>query len=401
MDQLKLWRQELNWEDLAKNPNLPWSVELFREFDNELTMHPEDLTEELATMETKAGHYQSSIYSNNGIPWSVELLDFVKDKVSWFMINQHWPLEDSGEMLERYRQYMDWSFPQWQWEPKWTPELVKKFKDLIDFKCMTAQFFNFSLYDPEIKELLQKKNPDAYLKYWLQHEKTKYGEQEYVKKLIYERSLKRGTIEATPEDILYVLENFPTYMLPYVDVLTWSPELVDYLSDRPDWYELFSHEKLPFTEAIIDKHIDKIEFGSITEEGYLRYGMAHNTQLPWSIRFIDKYKEKWNWTFLCYNEAIPWSEELIDTFIDRWDWSILSYKEDNFWTIDKIKKYENFISWRSLSQNDGINFTSEMLLTYESNWDYEALARNTAFVCQVVKPTIDNDFVERYMEARC
>ncbi len=51
------------------------------------------------------------------------------------------------------------------------------------------------------------------------------------------------------------------------------------------------------------------------EDGYLVI-----KSLPWSLAFIEKYEDKWDWKELSENEALPWSLELIERFEDKWDW---------------------------------------------------------------------------------
>ncbi|MEX0980673.1 MAG: hypothetical protein WDZ47_01165 [Bacteroidales bacterium] len=401
MDELRKFRSNLDWSLLALNEKLPWSLELFKEFDNELTMHEGTLSkediEEISSMGCKLGDYHANININRGIPWTVEMIDYVKDKISWLQLNYFWPLEKSGEMLERYQDYIDWTFPQCQWQPEWTPELVKKFAHKLDIKRMTRQLFKLSLNDSYIKDLLMKHNPDGYIASWLQNEKRPPVNEQYLKKMQYKHSLKLGSIKTTPEDILYALENFSTETLPYVDIIEWTPELIDYLSDRPDWNELCIHNELPFTEALIEKHIDKVEFGRITEEGYIKSGLSSNHKLPWSIVFIRKYEDKWDWRELGLNKSLPWSEELILAFLDKWDWTTLAYGPENFWTIERIKKYKDKIDWTYMSDANLI-FTPALLEAFEENWNYEALAENEEFIEQVLEPLLSKETVEEFIQ---
>ena len=52
--------------------------------------------------------------------------------------------------------------------------------------------------------------------------------------------------------------------------------------------------------------------------------LSGNTALPWSIDFIERYKERWDWRRLSENEALPWSIDFIERYEERWDWKSLS-----------------------------------------------------------------------------
>ncbi len=39
-----------------------------------------------------------------------------------------------------------------------------------------------------------------------------------------------------------------------------------------------------------------------------------NTNLPWSLELIEKYKENWDWECLFINKAIPWSLQILEMF---------------------------------------------------------------------------------------
>ena len=40
--------------------------------------------------------------------------------------------------------------------------------------------------------------------------------------------------------------------------------------------------------------------------------LSLNQALPWSIDFIERFQDRWDWDNLSWNEALPWSEDLFD-----------------------------------------------------------------------------------------
>jgi hypothetical protein len=385
------------------NENLPWSLDFFREFDHELTIHEENLTEEdkeeIASMESRPGHFLTNIYDNKGIPWSVEMLDALKDKVSWFMVNQNWPLDKSPEMLDRYKEYIDWSFPFWQWEPEWTPSMIKRFAHRIDFGAKVFDFYRFAKNDPEIRSLLMKNAPEKYMELMVARERPHDPDDATRKKWMYEYDLRNGNIDPTPEDIQYVLENFEPYWLARTEILDWTPSLLDYLSDRSDWHELCNAPDLPFTEELIEKYIDRVEFGRLTEENEVVPGLSSNTRLPWSIRFIEKYRSKWYWSQFPFNPAIPWSDELIDAFIEEWDWITMGWIP-GFWNLDRIERYKDHIDWMNFSVNVDTTFSPTLLERFEDRWDYTLLSQNEQLLEQVAFPLFSKINIADFLQEK-
>jgi hypothetical protein len=133
--------------------------------------------------------------------------------------------------------------------------------------------------------------------------------------------------------------------------------------------------------------------------------MSRNEEIVWSLEFIEKYENKWEWQFgLCYNKSIPWSPEIIEKYFDKWDWDSLARNKslvEKGWfknnygykiepettnrkfqeikmTSDEIDKYVEKFSWdRSvLSSGDRLPWSVELLEKYIDTWDWNTLSDN-------------------------
>ncbi|MDT8432954.1 MAG: hypothetical protein RQ746_15650 [Bacteroidales bacterium] len=405
LSQLKRWRSWFDWSLLAQNTNLPWSLEFFQEFDKELTM-PEigwsgSELEELAMSGAQPGQYHLGIYNNESIPWSIELIDFIKDKATWFMLSYHWPLEESEEMLDRYADYHDFFFISRNWGLTWSPALLMRHADRWDYGYLTPRITWDAKVDREVLETLGRLDPEGFPSAMKTSPAHRLRDP-----LIIENSLKkherkceiRQAEKLEGDDLLYALENFSTHDLASMDNLPWTVDLVDYLSDREDWHDLFSRRNLPVNEALIDKHIDRIPFDDSIKEYSCSLGLSNNETMPWSVEFLDKYRDRWNWLQLSFNEGIPRTEELLEAFADHWYWQYICCEWGDFWTLERIRKYVDRVNWTGLSLNPEIEFAPEILEEFESLWQEQFLAENEGFIAQVVKPNVNDTLVAELME---
>ena len=405
MEELRDKRKKLNWKVLARNPNLPWSLDLFMEFDDELTIREENISksdwEKMNEIMAKPGQYYKGIYKNRAIPWSVEIVDFVKDKLSWFMFTQIFPLENSVEMLDRYSECLDFKIISFDWKLPWTPELLERHATKWVYVYLTHRLTSDVNTDKNVLKTLQKIDPKGYI----------FG------KMISNRYRKPPIIEPDPElierkqrlsqsdsplegeDLLFGVEVFGIDDLAFNPRVKWTSGLIDYLSDRHDWPAIFGNTQMPVTEALIEKYIDKIPFGKNEGKIFVIDGISLNEQLPWSVPFIKKFRDHWNWKQLSLNYSIPRTEEMLESFADLWDWEIICCSWGKFWSPERIRKYADRLCWTGLSQNIKIKFTPELLEEFEGKWDTEALQKNKAFKKQVMKTSITSDIRREYIES--
>jgi hypothetical protein len=50
--------------------------------------------------------------------------------------------------------------------------------------------------------------------------------------------------------------------------------------------------------------------------------MSSNKKIPWSVKLIEKYEDRWDWKGegLSRSEELPWSIGLIEKYDYKWFW---------------------------------------------------------------------------------
>ncbi|MFZ7216357.1 hypothetical protein [Avibacterium avium] len=93
--------------------------------------------------------------------------------------------------------------------------------------------------------------------------------------------------------------------------------------------------------------------------------------IEWTVEFIEKYAEYWDWGRLSGNEALPWSMELIERFEERWDWEGLSENEALPWSMELIERFEERWDWSALSRNEALPWSMELIERFEDRWEWQ------------------------------
>jgi len=404
-EELKQWRDLLNWEFVALNRKIPWSLELFREFDEELTMREdkisEELLEKLKTCGAKPGQYFISIYNMKKFPWSEEFIDFAKDKLTWFLLTQHWPLKKSVEMLDRYADYHDFFFISKYWDLPWSADLLQRHADKWDYEHLTHRLTWAKHINKKALYTLLKLDPKNFQKGIMSSPRNRKLPSVETDPSIADKKQRilHSDEPLVGEGLIYALETFGIGFIINNSRVNWTPGLIDYLSDHKDWAQIFNNSELPVNEALIEKYIDKIPFGKATGFYSEIDGISSNRKIPWSVPFIKKYKERWNWWQLSNNWSIPPSEEMLEAFNGLWDWEGICNAWGEFWTHERIRKYAGQVNWTSLSGNEELSFTPALLEEFEEKWDTSKLRKNKAFRRQVLKKTIDAGFIQKYINS--
>ncbi len=173
------------------------------------------------------------------------------------------------------------------------------------------------------------------------------------------------------EGIQTLLELSPQFVLELIcQFYPWKEKQLEQYEGLLSWEYISKNEKIIWSEAIINRHSDKLDFGywglpmnnsmfineNIIEKYYDKWDwmiLTDNPNIPWSLNLIEKYKEKWSWESyefagnigLSSNRYLPWSEELIDKYKDKWFWGELSSNPSLPWSIELIRKYETLWTW--------------------------------------------------------
>ncbi len=219
-------------------------------------------------------------------------------------------------------------------------------------------------------------------------------------------------------------EEFNTYLIEYSneffidDYLTWSFELLNKYKSRLNWANLIQNDKIiqnleicktfkpelskalesicpcfmsdeekdlilnfsseKFADYVLKKkrfcYVNTFEnlFTKETDIESIKHinwkKLSLNDNLPWSLEFIEKYKDKLDWETMSLKECLPWSPDFIEKYALRWDWHYLSNNSAITWDNFLIDKYKDKIDWTELSKNTGIDFTIDFFHKYKNRF---------------------------------
>jgi hypothetical protein len=168
--------------------------------------------------------------------------------------------------------------------------------------------------------------------------------------------------------------------------LPWDFNFINTFKDKWNWYALIQNPSVSWTQEMLitfnqmDKNLSKV-----------------NGTALWTDDFIKKYGSKINWSFLTYNENIEWNEELIKKFENYFKpferkttphtvspWKGISSNRNVPWSIDFIERYrEKFVfrkyglEWQELSTNPHLPWHDNSLLSrYEKHWNWNKIGLN-------------------------
>ena len=167
------------------------------------------------------------------------------------------------------------------------------------------------------------------------------------------------------------------------------------------WYNIDSNTQLKWTTEIMDEF--KEEF--FDADAFMNE-INFNESLPWSIEFIERYEDLWNWESLAQNDAAMMVPEVKTYFYSRlypyfeligndysnniesnafgdrvcnsFDSDMDSFKKIKEWqfqTVEEILKAKT-IDWLRLSQNELLPWSAELIEKFIDKWDWQWLSIN-------------------------
>jgi len=211
------------------------------------------------------------------------------------------------------------------------------------------------------------------------------------------------------------------WILNLNDSLPWNIDFIRQFQGVLDWKGISEKADLHWTTDFIDEFWSFFSsedtsrrFISTEADGKksTKIALSRNSHLPWSISFIDRYIDYWDWKMLSRNPGLPWGPELIDRYKEKWKWWELSSNIGIPWSLGLIDRYieklrfggedeegwkslclsgnislpwsyefiEHFKTkwdWSELSGNKGLPWSDELIRTYTDKWDWSNLARNS------------------------
>jgi hypothetical protein len=310
------FKDKLNWEALTANPSLPWSVSFLKAFPGRFMGH--------------------ILTTNPSLPWSYEFITKYEQIWNFHSLPYNKGIQWTQELV-LHPKIIDTNLSEVNGKNLWTEEfLIKNAKILPwEFLC-DNQYINWS------EELIVKLAP-----YWKKAEKKT---REYFvspwKSLCANPSVPwTAKLIKKYQKSFLKSERVHWKELSRNTNLPWQEEnLLEQFKEKWNWDLLSVNNGVGFTEGQIEKHKDLFTWDSGNGSNQ---NIASNTNLPWSVEFIEKHKHKWHWWSLSRNPGINWTEEMISTFEENIIWQSMAQNFNLPWSLDFILKHEDalFQSW--------------------------------------------------------
>lgn len=275
------------------------------------------------------------------------------------LISHYYPISYNG--INKYSDYLCFSFLSLNKSIKWTNELIYKYEKKFSWKYglstneslpWSIDFLNifYSNYNRNDEYRLNDCNftileclPWKEIYEVLINQKLEWRK--------YPNNIKFTTL-------LHRLSGVNNPAFP------WTLELIEKYLEKLNWGKngISKNESVNFPWSInfIEKYKDKLE--------WIQFGLSDNKALPWTIELIDKFIDKWSWSSLSSNESIPWSMELITRYQDKLHFDNLSRNRAVPWSEALIEKYEKKLCFRELSSNNSVPWSIELIEKYSTKW---------------------------------
>lgn len=286
---IQKFKDRINWKGrgIASNKGISWSPDLIAKYETDLSFY--DLshnpnavwTEDLIDKYIDQWDY-SALSNNSGLPWSLTFLEkylpcFDQDR---FYTALNKKIYNDFEIVDKYHHLLDWYHI---WENSNLPwiekDLLNRWKDYIVWRFVASNEF-----------LLGTKG-------------------------FFEKHL-------------HFFKNFYNcfYCLSHNEGLKWSSELIDRYMDLWSWENLSINKALPWSKEFIAKYDGKLQWGGLEFSSYdeeikepvyfVKFGMIHNANLPWTIDFLTYYENEINFDQLFYNPGV-WEKAFMPYVDDR------------------------------------------------------------------------------------
>ena len=144
----------------------------------------------------------------------------------------------------------------------------------------------------------------------------------------------------------------------------WSETTLEKYQDKVNWDDISENRNIRWTIPMIQKFQKKInweKFSDFADENTL------------TERFIEAFKDKWNWHNLSNNGNVELTDELLEKYADRWDWGeIIDSYYNNIYdkrAIEFYEKYKEYIPasklqntclWRSIVEQRAKQLADEI-----------------------------------------
>ena len=395
---IRRFKENLNWEKLVDEPQLPWSIDFISEFEKYLFI---DMKYQGYTLRSVFSHVPS-------VPWSEELFD-------------------------KYYDYWDWNYLSFNKGIKWTEEIIIKYSDKWDWKELSANpniimteklltLFHDKWWDWE------KLGSNPNIK-WTDNLITKVRWGSVWKGLSRNPSLKWGL------NLIKKYENsWDWETLSKSELIPWDMDLIKEFREKWDWFKLCMNPSIKWDRQLIDEFKEEVEW----------YALGLNIGLTVSDNDIEFYQNNWRWDTLCANESVVidgnflrkhrshinfqghisygaggkdhyWIPQFLKnknlnigvdeirnlSIANQWqngyvycnenpnepgEWVALSRIKNL--TQDILTEFQEYLDWDVLSANEFLPCDVDLVLHFKDLWNWEIMMDNETFWCKIIEPNL-------------
>ena len=293
----------LDMEDSLTCSNIPLSVNLIEKYKNIWKEENWSLISSLNKYITwkeillfKDYFIWEDLSRNENLIWTLELIEQFKDKLNWAHLSENAKLPWNLELLKEYEEKWDWYNISNNQGVEWSQELIKIFENKLYFKSKWT--YSKITYDEYYGKSLYGLSSNKGV-IWSENLIERYTEKWNWKKLseIAEISWSCAFIEKHKEKLDWVI-------LSRNSKINWSEDLIEKYKSRWKWsenisgkffgfyyFDLSSNEHLPWSESFIDKYAKRWNWSNLFD----------NMGINWSVKLIHKHSDK----LICSNNDTP------------------------------------------------------------------------------------------------
>lgn len=354
--ELLKYREVIDWNLINQNEAIAWNEKLICKFmskinwfefsQNAAFANPqllESFKEQIDWRGEEEDSFFYSVAAGESIIWSLELIEKYKDRLNFNYLSMNEQIQWSEQLIDKYKHRWNWANLMMNYSIPWTLPMLKRFIGFID----TSKFHFQS-------------NP-----------------------------VLTGQLD--------ILEAYRGHFLARAVCgnhrLPWKEKnLLTIWAEKLDWYALAGNEALFEDPSFFEEHLDKWLSGPEDKFEML----SKNKALPWSISFIERFSERWDWDYLSRCPHLSWSEELIDRFENYWEWGgsytyEITEDEDGNLLPEPRPKSIGYAS--GLATNQYLPWSINLITRYEYRLDATQLAANKGVWRKVFKPFVDERLV--------
>ena len=129
---------------------------------------------------------------------------------------------------------------------------------------------------------------------------------------------------------------------------TWTEALLEKYADKVDWKEISDNCNIIWTVPMLQKFSKRLDWEKLSE---------HTCEKWFTEAHLEAFKNKWDWSEIVSN--VKFSEALIDKYVDYVEWDALIEahygalpQDDSFDVVAFYEKYKKYLPMAKIQTSD-------------------------------------------------